>query len=191
MKVVQLLDSRMDNFSYILYDESTKEAAIIDPSFDKGKILSTLKDLHLKPKYIILTHEHYDHIQCVDELKKEIKTSVLAHHDADLPFSVDQKLNDGDVIEIGKSSMKVIHTPGHSPGGICLYGEKKLISGDVVFVGKCGRTDLPGSDPEKMRMSLETIKKLPDDVEIFPGHDYGDAPTSTIGKEKKHNPFFT
>ncbi|MFC1769099.1 MBL fold metallo-hydrolase [Nanoarchaeota archaeon] len=186
MKILQLIDPRMDNFSYVLYDDS-KEAVIIDPSFDSKKITDAISENNLKPKFIILTHEHFDHTHSASKLKEEINVKIVAdevYSDSDI------KVGGGDEIKFGESVIKIISTPGHSPGSICLLIDGNLFTGDTVFVGGCGRTDLEGSDPEEMRKSIEKIKELPDDTVIYPGHDYGGTKTTTVGKEKENNRFF-
>jgi hydroxyacylglutathione hydrolase len=105
---------------------------------------------------------------------------------------VDWAVRDGDLIAFGQETLKVIHTPGHTPGGICLYGRNNLFTGDTLFVGAVGRTDLPGGSLETLLQSLkDKIITLPDETVVRPGHDYGDQPTSTIGREKKTNPYLT
>ena len=105
---------------------------------------------------------------------------------------VDSAVRDGDLISFGQEALKVIHTPGHTPGGICLYGRNNLFTGDTLFVGAVGRTDLPGGSLETLLQSLkDKIITLPEETVIRPGHDYGDQPTSTIAREKKSNPYLT
>jgi len=177
---------RGDNFSYIIADEASKEAAVVDPSFNADAITLILKDQNLSLKYIINTHGHPDHIAGNNELKTAFRSKIVAHKlsQVDQDISVD----DGDILRLGKVTLKVIHTPGHTPDSICLETNGKLLTGDTLFVGECGRTDLPGSSVEDMYVSLlQKIAKMDDNLEVFPGHDYGPCPSSTIAKEKKTN----
>ena len=152
----------------------------------------------MKINKIILTHSHYDHVQKADELASKTNAAVYFHEDDGNeikrairnPNIKLHKLKDNDEIKLGKIKIKVIHTPGHSPGAVCLLFESRLITGDTLFVNAIGRTDLPGGDALKLFESLQNLKKLNDDVEVYPGHDYGDVPSSTIGNEKKTNPYF-
>ena len=173
MKVIRVIASNIGNNSYILL---TKKPAVIDPSENVDAILNHLKE-HIKPedlKYVILTHYHFDHVVGVPRLKKETKAKVMIHElDAKfLNFKPDKLLKNADIIDLGNYSLKVIHTPGHTPGSICLYDvkSKSLFSGDTIFSGGgVGRTDLSGGDSEKLRKSIEKLSKL--DVKIlYPGH---------------------
>lgn len=188
----------MQNFSYIIGDEDSKEASIVDAGWEADKLIEIAARENLEIKKIILTHSHYDHVQKADELASKTNAEVYFHEDDGNeikrairnPKIKLHKLKDNDEIKLGKIKIKVIHTPGHSPGAICLLFESKLITGDTMFVNAIGRTDLPGGDSIKLFESLQKIKKLNDSVEIYPGHDYGEIPFSTIGNEKKTNPYF-
>lgn len=175
-----------DNFSYIMADDNSREAAIIDPSFNADEIIRLLKEKDLKAKYIINTHGHTDHISGNEKLRSTLAAKIVAH--AKSTVRKDIAVNDGDSLNVGNIKIKVIHTPGHTPDGICLLADNKLFTGDTLFVGECGRTDLPGSNAEDMYHSLfEKILRLDDLIEVWPGHDYGPNPQSTIGKERKTN----
>ncbi|MEM3640386.1 MAG: MBL fold metallo-hydrolase [Candidatus Bathyarchaeia archaeon] len=175
-----------DNFSYLIADETTKEAAVVDPSFNVETITKLLKDQGFKLKFIINTHEHGDHTAGNQDLQKIFNARIAAHKHSKINKHV--SLVDGDILRLGKIVIKVIHTPGHTPDSICLLINGKLLTGDTLFVGECGRTDLPGGNPEDMYNSLfNKILKLDDAVEVYPGHDYGVFPCSTIGKERKTN----
>lgn len=188
----------MQNFSYIIGNEESREAAIIDAGWEIDKLIDICNMEKLKIAKIILTHSHYDHIQKTDELASKTDSSVYFHEDdfneikraIKNPGIKLHKLKNNDEIKIGKIKIKVIHTPGHSPGAICLLFENKLITGDTLFVNAIGRTDLPGGDSIKLFESLQKLKKLDDGIEIYPGHDYGEVPFSTIGGEKKTNSYF-
>ena len=188
----------MQNFSYIIGDESSRESAVVDAGWEVDKLIEIATKEKLKINKIILTHSHYDHVQKVNDLAIKTKATVCFHdldYDEIKKFIKNNtikiiKLKNKDIIDIGKIKIKVIHTPGHTPGAICLIVENKIITGDTLFVNAIGRTDLAGGDSLKLFESLQKLKKLDDDVEIYPGHDYGEIPFSTIGNEKKNNPYF-
>ncbi len=175
-----------DNFSYIIADEDEKEAAVVDPSFNGDFIVQLAKKNGLHVKYVIDTHHHGDHVTDNSKVKSVFGSKIVAHKlskvDKDLGVS------EGDVLTVGKVKISVIHTPGHTPDGIYLLVDGKLLTGDTLFVGECGRTDLPGSSSTEMYDSLfNKLMKLGDEVEVYPGHDYGPRPHSTIGEEKRTN----
>ncbi|MAG91291.1 Zn-dependent hydrolase [Candidatus Woesearchaeota archaeon] len=187
----------MQNFIYLIGDEASKEAAIVDAGWDIDKLIETANNEKLQIKKIILTHSHYDHVQKVSELADKTKAEIYFHE-----LEIDEikrsikneikfiKLKDNEEIKVGNIKIKIIHTPGHTIGAICLLFENKLITGDTLFVSAIGRTDLPGGNPIQLFESLQKLKKLDDNIEIYPGHDYGSTPSSTIGDEKKNNPYF-
>ena len=194
----QIAAGPMQNFIYIIGDKKTNEAAVIDAGWDADEIIEIANNEKLKINKIILTHSHYDHIQRVDELTAKTQADIYFHElESD---SIKKhikndsariiKLKDNGEIKTGNIKIKIIHTPGHTPGAICLLFENKLITGDTLFVGAIGRTDLPGGDAIKLFESLQKLKKLDDKTEIYPGHDYGETKFSTIGNEKKQNPYF-
>jgi hydroxyacylglutathione hydrolase len=176
-----------DNFSYILADETTGEAAVVDSSYNAGEIIRVLKAENLKLKYVINTHGHSDHTAGDQELVSIFDAKIVAHKLSSI--NADVMVNDGDTINIGSILVKVIYTPGHTSDSICLLVDnKKLLTGDTLFVGECGRTDLPGGNSKSMYKSLfHKLLKLNDDVEVYPGHDYGLKPASTIGSERRSN----
>ncbi len=176
-----------DNFSYIIADDTTREAAVVDPSFNAGAIIRLLQAENLKLKYVINTHSHSDHTAGNAELRSMFNAKIVVHKLSRTNAAV--QVDDGDVIKLGSIPVKVIHTPGHTPDGICLLVDnQKLLTGDTLFVGECGRTDLPGGNSKQLYNSLfNKIRMLSDDVEVYPGHDYGSKPSSTIGEEKRSN----
>jgi glyoxylase-like metal-dependent hydrolase (beta-lactamase superfamily II) len=187
MKVYQVAVGPMQNFSYIVEDESTHEAIIIDPSWDLDKIIQIVEEQNLNPKYLVNTHWHDDHTRGNEELAKELSLKIVQHSASDLKN--DMTVSDGDSIKFGCSELVVYHTPGHSKDSICLAGDGKIFSGDTLFVGNCGRIDLPGGSSRELYHSLfDVISNLDDSLIMYPGHDYGSTPTSTIGNEKMTNP---
>lgn len=189
---------------YIVNCEETKEAAVIDPGGDAAKIISYLNNQGLQLKYIINTHGHIDHIAANEELKEKTGAELLIHtqdaamlENPNLNLSAfmgvpvrqqpaDRLLNEGDEIEIGNVKLKVIHTPGHTRGGICLLAGDVVFTGDTLFAGSIGRTDFPGGSFDEIIRSIKTkLMTLPDDTEVYPGH----MGKSSIGQEKKYNPF--
>lgn len=180
------IKAKGNNFSYVIADEETKEAAIVDPSFNADTIIREIKDRRLTVKYIINTHGHWDHIAGNSEISSKLGGKIVAHRSSKVDKEV--VLVDGDVLKIGKLDIKVIHTPGHTLDSICLLIEDRLLTGDTLFVGECGRTDMPGGSASDMYRSLfGKLMKLDDDVKVYPGHDYGRAPYSTIEEEKRTN----
>lgn len=182
----------MQNFSYLIGDEKTKEAAVVDPGWEIDKILQVAKKHELNIKMILLTHADYDHINGVKDIVNAADATVYVHKEErdeikKLGINKIKILNDNDEINIGKIKVKVIHTPGHTPGSVCFLAENKLITGDTLFVENIGRVDKPNGDAKKMADSLNKLKKLDESIEVYPGHDYGSKPYSTIGYEKKNN----
>jgi|YNPMSStandDraft_2_1061718.scaffolds.fasta_scaffold00632_4 glyoxylase-like metal-dependent hydrolase (beta-lactamase superfamily II) len=185
-EIIQIEVSDMQNFCYMIKKGS--DFIVIDPSYGYKKIKEIVGNGKILA--VLLTHGHFDHVNDVPLIVKDFKTDVYIHRDdiRYLPFSVETKdIKDGDIIDFG-FNIKVMHTPGHTPGSVCYIFEKNIFSGDTLFAGYCGRVDLPGSDALKMRESLIRISKLNDDMVIFPGHNYNLSKT-TIGYEKKNNPF--
>jgi|YelNatPaOPRAMG01_1025707.scaffolds.fasta_scaffold37008_3 hydroxyacylglutathione hydrolase len=176
-----------DNFSYLIADSETEEAAVVDPSYNADEIIKTVKAQNLQLKYVINTHWHSDHTAGNAELQSIFGAKTVAHKQSRV--NVDIPVEDGDILTVGKIPIKVLYTPGHTPDGICLLVDnQKLLTGDTLFVGECGRTDLPGGNARHMYDSLfNKLMKLNDSVEVYPGHDYGASPSSTIGKERQTN----
>ena len=188
---------------YILECEETKSAAVIDPGDEAGRIISTIKKRELNLDLIVNTHGHIDHIAANGGLKEEFGAPLCIHSaDADMlvnpqrnlsffigvPTSsppADRLLEDGDVLKVGELSLKVMHTPGHSPGSVCLLGDSFIFTGDLLFAGGIGRYDFPGSSYEKLEKSLEEVIALDGGLVAYPGH----GPETTIGHERQTNPF--
>ena len=197
--------------TYLVACPHTREAVIIDPAGEEDKLLSLTKTENVKVKYILNTHGHADHVLGNPKLKEVLKTPVCMHEADDRFFSdkavrektseelglpppdpADIRLKDDDVVEVGTLKIKVIHTLGHTPGSVCYLVDGNLFSGDTLFVGAAGRTDLIGGSLETLLESLEKrLIVLPKETMVWPGHDYGDTPTSTIGREMEENLYIT
>jgi hydroxyacylglutathione hydrolase len=179
---------RGDNFSYIIADEAVGEAAVVDSSYNAAEISQIIKTKNFHLKYIINTHGHLDHIAGDEELRSEFPTAKTVGHRLS-KSKPDLPVDDDAIILLGSIRIKVIYTPGHTPDSICLLiNDAILLTGDTLFVGECGRTDLHGGDPKKMYDSLfNKLLKLDDAVLVYPGHDYGPKPSSTMGDERKSN----
>ncbi|MEM3051815.1 MAG: MBL fold metallo-hydrolase [Candidatus Bathyarchaeia archaeon] len=177
-----------DNFSYVIADEAVGDAVVVDPSFNAGELIRILQKERLALRFIINTHGHSDHTAGNAELRSMFAgAKTVVHRLSRVP--ADLLVDDGDMLYVGAVPVKVIHTPGHTPDSICLLVDgKKLLTGDTLFVGECGRTDLPGGNARSMYDSLfNKLLRLDDDVEVYPGHDYGVRPSSTIGEERRSN----
>ena len=176
-----------DNFSYLIADQEAHEAAVVDSSFNSSEIIRIMKAKKFNLKYIVNTHGHSDHTAGNLELKSIFGAKIVAHRLSKINFDI--VVDEGDILAVGKIKLKIIYTPGHSPDSICiLIDNKKLLTGDTLFIGECGRTDLPGGNSKNLYESLFTkLLKLDDATEVYPGHDYGLKPSSTMGEEKKSN----
>lgn len=207
MFLKQMQVSQMAVFAYIVGDPESGEGLVIDPAANVAGIISEAKKNNVNIKYIVNTHGHVDHIAGNTEMKTKTGAQIIIHRDdADMLVSTppmifrmfgakqsppaDIIVNDGDFITVGNVSLKVIHTPGHSPGGMSLYIKGYIFTGDTLFVEAVGRSDLPGGSwPVMHRSIMDKLCTLPDDTKVMPGHNYGRTPTSTIGHEKKYNPY--
>mgnify|MGYP000724816468 CR=1 FL=1 len=186
MKVHQIQVGNMQNFTYVVEDEDTHEAIIIDPSWDLVEIELIIKQNNLKIKYIVNTHHHFDHTLGNDAMVKFTHAPIVQHEASELKHNIVVK--NGDIIEFGNSKLTVLHTPGHSKDSICLIGNGKIFSGDTLFVGNCGRVDLPGGSAKELYHSLfDVLYSLDDDLVLYSGHNYGHSLISTIGQEKITN----
>jgi hydroxyacylglutathione hydrolase len=186
MKVHQIQVGNMQNFTYILEDEDTDTAIVLDPSWDLEEIQKIIEKNNLKIQYIVNTHHHFDHTIGNDYITKITGAKIIQHSSSMLKN--DMTVSDGDKIKFGNSELTVFHTPGHSKDSMCLVGDGKIFSGDTLFVGNCGRVDLPGGSAKELYHSLfDVLHKMDEKLILYPGHNYGNHPSSTIGKEKKTN----
>ena len=192
---------------YIIGCTKTKRGAIVDPGGGEKAILATVKEMGLGIDYIIATHGHPDHV-CGNRIIQEATGAKIVMHEDDAAFffkkeiqsyfsmlgleaspPADITVRDGESIKIGEEELRVIHTPGHTPGGICLYNPPDLITGDTLFVGGLGRTDFPGGSHQQLIDSiLGKLMILPEETVVWPGHGYGGS-RSTLGEEKRENPY--
>jgi glyoxylase-like metal-dependent hydrolase (beta-lactamase superfamily II) len=203
MIIKNLIVGNLEENCYIVSDEKTKEAMVIDPGDEPDRIVDEIKQNDLKVNYIICTHAHFDHIGAVGDIKNETGAKVMMHkadvelyenardqaaiwgiHIDELP-SPDVFIAEGDSVKVGGMVFHVIHTPGHSPGGICLYGEGVVFTGDTLFQGSVGRTDFHGGDIAQLKESFRRLLELPDETKVFSGH----GQETTIGIERKENFF--
>jgi len=177
----------MANFTYIIADERKGDAAIIDPSWDIDKILDVLKKNKWKARYVINTHSHFDHILGNEQVAEITGAKIIQHESSQVSKHI--SVSEGDIVNVGDIPIRILHTPGHSVDSMCLIVDGHLVfTGDTLFVGNCGRVDLPGSNAKEMYTSLlEKVAKLDESLIVYPGHDYGPSPTSKIGKEKMTN----
>jgi len=186
VKVHQIQVGNMQNFTYVVEDDDTNEGIVIDPSWDLDQIEQIITRNDMKIKYIVNTHHHFDHTMGNEALAKSIGVKIIQHEASELPHDITVK--DGDVINFGNSELRVLHTPGHSKDSICLIGDGKIFSGDTLFVGNCGRIDLPGGSAKELYHSLfDVLYSLDENLILYSGHNYGPSTTSTIGKEKTTN----
>ncbi len=205
MIIEQMQVTSMDVYCYLVADEETRDGVLIDPAGDFEVIFDRVKKHGVNVKYIINTHGHFDHTSGNRETAEKTGAGILIHEgDGEKLKSITNKvfsrfiggkgspepvslLADGDIIELGKTRLKVIHTPGHSAGSICIHGEGNLFTGDTLFTEGMGRTDLPGGSYKQIMESITgKILTLPDSTIIWPGHNYGRNPTSTVAEQKSY-----
>lgn len=197
--------TQMANFAYLVIDRASGECALVDPAWDVAGLLARVQAEKGRLVAVVATHSHWDHVggsfagndvEGVAKLVAAVPVPVWVNRadapklmqNTGLPASALKQVSDGDVLKLGQGEIRFLHTPGHTPGGHCLYTGQGVITGDTLFVDECGRVDLPGSDPRKMEQSLKRLMELPDQVVVYPGHDYGPSPTATIADQRRTNP---
>lgn len=187
IKVEQIQVGRMQNFTYVISDYKTRDAVILDPSWDLADIEQVIRRDSLRVTHIVNTHHHFDHTTGNEQMARSTGAPVAQHEASELPHDI--SLRHGDTVAFGDSALEVLHTPGHSKDSICLVGDGKIFTGDTLFVGTCGRVDLPGGSARELYHSIfDTLSNLEDSLVMYPGHDYGAAPASTLGDQKQSNP---
>jgi glyoxylase-like metal-dependent hydrolase (beta-lactamase superfamily II) len=207
MFIKQMEVGQFSVFAYLVGSEATGEALVIDPAAEGESLVREAEKNRLRIKYIVNTHSHIDHVMGNKKMK-DLTGAQIVIHTAEAPYLAHQPaqlmsmfhaepsppaditVKEGDLITIGDISLKVLHTPGHSPGAICLYVDGVVFTGDTLFVGGVGRTDLEGGSWETLVSSIrDKLFSLPDSTVVLPGHNYGEASKSTIGVEKVNNPY--
>ena len=190
----------MQNFSYLIGDDKTKQAFVVDPAWEPDTIIKTVNQAGFKLAGMIVSHAHFDHTNAIEALLEKFDVPVYANR-AEIPFAKSgnaivgklgktvQPVDGGDKIRLGETELTFLHTPGHTPGSQCVLVGNHLVTGDTLFVGGCGRSDLPGGDAATLFESLKKISKLPASTEICPGHDYGVVPTRNLREEIEDNPY--
>lgn len=184
----------MENFVYFVGDAQTREVLVVDPAWEVDTIFRKAEDKDLKIVGALISHHHRDHTNGIPELLERGEVPIYVNkHDAEfvaVPSSQLFKIDHGHKIKVGNVEIECLHTPGHTPGSQCFKANQNLMSGDTLFIQGCGRCDLPGGDPEQMYYTLtQKLMRLPDDVILYPGHNYAPTPTSTLGDEKENNPY--
>ena len=203
MIIRRLVVGPLENNCYVIADERTKESIVVDPGDEPDRIIESINEGGFHVNYIICTHAHFDHVGAVSDIKKETGAQIIIHRDEleiyhntreqaalwgfeiDMLPEPDLFVSEGETVKVGSLEFRILHTPGHSPGGICLLGNGILLSGDTVFAGSVGRTDLHGGNIEALRNSFKRLMSLSDRTRVLPGH----GPESTIGQERTANFF--
>jgi hydroxyacylglutathione hydrolase len=187
MLVRQIAVGTMQNFVYLIADKPGGEGLVVDSGWETEPIVNAAKKANVRVKFAVATHNHFDHTSSLRELADSLGAKVVAHQRS--PIEHDISVDGGDVLALGKAEVKVIYTPGHTEDSICLYDGEDLFTGDTLFIGNCGRTDLPGGSSRELFRSLHgVILRLPPSTIIYPGHDYGDVPYRSLGEEALSNP---
>jgi hydroxyacylglutathione hydrolase len=188
----------MQNFNYLIGDPRTHECAYVDPAWEPDRLLKIAKDEGFKVTKILLTHNHFDHIEGVEAVVAATGAEVFINKNDDRPLQKGKgrlvSLADGQDFKIGNLVVTALNTPGHTPGSTCYLVKvpgdpiQHLFTGDTLFQGNCGRSDLPGGDPKILFKSLGALRQLDPATKVYPGHDYGVIPVTSIGYERQHNP---
>jgi glyoxylase-like metal-dependent hydrolase (beta-lactamase superfamily II) len=192
MASIEQIRVGFDNFSYVIWCPVTRKAAIVDPGYDASKTIQFIASKNLVLNYVINTHFHRDHSgdnKRIKDLYPLVKIVISKAAETSIGMKGDVTISDGDQLKLGEINLDFILTPGHTPDGLSIVvDDEVLVTGDTLFIGDCGRTDLPGGDLGQMFITLnEKIKTLPDHLIVYPGHDYGDKPFDTLGHQKQTN----
>jgi hydroxyacylglutathione hydrolase len=186
MEVKQIKVGTMENFVYLVVDEKSREALVVDSGWETAPILKAVGEARASVKYVVATHEHFDHVSTIEELAERLGADVVAHRVS--PIRCDLRVDDGGGLGLGESTVKVLHTPGHTDDSVCLYDGTNVFTGDTLFVGTIGRFE-PSKAEEIYRSLYAVLLRLPGDTVMFPGHDYGDVPHRTLAEERRSNPY--
>lgn len=187
LEIVQIRAGEMENFSYLVYCPESGRGIAVDPSFAPESLLAAAAERGVAIDILVNTHGHRDHIAGNGRIL-EATGARLAAHPLDVA-GADIPLAEGSILSVGEAAVEILHTPGHTPGSIVLHPPGALITGDTLFVTCVGRADLTGSDPAALYHSLCRLAALPPETRIYPGHDYGPRPVSTVAFEREHNPY--
>ncbi len=203
MFIKKIIVGPLESNCYIIGNDDTKEAFVVDPGDEPDRIIDLILEERLKIKFIVCTHAHFDHVGAVPEIKEQTNAKIVIHgKDLELYENIDKQailwgykidplpppdviVSEGDELDVGNLAFKILHTPGHSPGAISIYGEDILITGDTLFAGSVGRTDLYGGDIGELKNTFKRLMTLPDKTKVLPGH----GQETTIGKERVNNFF--
>jgi glyoxylase-like metal-dependent hydrolase (beta-lactamase superfamily II) len=183
----------MENYVYLIGDAETRECAVVDPAWDVPAVFRAVSADGLILRAVILTHHHYDHSDGVPDVLREVSVPVLVHEADAVRIKGAgkwlRKVSDGETLKLGNVSARLLHTPGHSPGSQCIQAGGALLTGDTLFIGCCGRVDLPGGDPKALYSTLRRLLDLPNDLVVYPGHHYSHLASAPLGSEKLANPY--
>ncbi len=186
MIVKQIAVGRMANFVYLLADEKTREALVVDSGWETEPLVRAARAVGANVKFVVATHGHFDHVATVKELADRLGAQVVAHTSS--PIECDLRVRGDDDLNLGNRVVRVLHTPGHTEDSICLYDGENVFTGDTLFVGTIGKFERERS--EAIYRSLhEVILRLPESTVMYPGHDYGEVPFRTLGEERTLNPY--
>ena len=195
LAVLQLEVGLLQNFNELIYDDVTLTAAVVDPAFEVDRLLRVAKEHGLTIAHVLITHTHHDHIDGLEEMATATGATVyvgageVERARAKAPHARIVELHGGEELAIGGEVVRTIATPGHTPAGISYAGGGAVFTGDTLFIGGCGRADFAGGDPRVLWESLQRLCALPEETRVYPGHNYGKTPTSTIAWEKTSNPY--
>ncbi len=189
-EVLQIEVGLLQNFCEILYCPDTGEAAVVDPAWEVDRLLREAEKLRVRINKVLVTHTHHDHIEGVGELVAATGAEVFVHPNEAAVFDgPTTAVADRQNIAIGRRGLRALATFGHTVGGTCFIADGYIVTGDVLFVGGCGRTDFPGGNTAALWASLQRLAALPEEIRVYPGHNYGPTPTSTMGRELLENPY--